>query len=89
MMELLKLAGVEVGSAEQSFSASLADPQTGAALDVVVGTPLLSINRVVRDRQDRPVEYLRILYRTDRYQYRMSMDAENEGAARSWSTTES
>ncbi|WP_088632104.1 GntR family transcriptional regulator [Phaeobacter sp. 22II1-1F12B] len=88
MMELLRMAGVRVGSAEQSFSAALADPQTSAALDVVVGTPLLAINRVVRDDADRPVEYLRILYRTDRYQYRMTMDGEAEGAAQSWSTTE-
>ncbi|UYV37371.1 GntR family transcriptional regulator [Rhodobacteraceae bacterium D3-12] len=88
MMELLRNAGVTVGSAEQSFFASLADPQTAPALDVAVGTPLLAINRVVHDSAQRPVEYLRILYRTDRFQYHMTMGEEAVGAAQSWTTTE-
>ena len=88
IMDLLKRAGINVGSAEQSFSAALADPQTGAALDVVVGTPLLAIDRVIRDESGRGVEFLKILYRTDRYQYQMTLDAAGENGANTWSTTE-
>ena len=65
-----------------------ADPQTGAALDVVVGTPLLAIDRVIRDDSGRGVEFLKILYRTDRYQYQMTLDAAGENGANTWSTTE-
>eukprot|EP00933_Yihiella_yeosuensis_P044583 TRINITY_DN39845_c0_g1_i1.p1 TRINITY_DN39845_c0_g1~~TRINITY_DN39845_c0_g1_i1.p1 ORF type:complete len:256 (+),score=-2.84 TRINITY_DN39845_c0_g1_i1:254-1021(+) len=74
LLGLLEDMNINIGSAEQSVSAALADPQTGPALEVPVGTPLLAIERVVRDTDDRPVEYIRILYRTDKYKYRMRMD---------------
>lgn len=86
LLSLLERNGVKVGSARQAFGAVLADPKTGQALDVPVGTPLLSIKRTVCDREGHPVEYIRILYRTDRYQYRMTMEREKAGANPIWST---
>ncbi|MDX2201265.1 MAG: GntR family transcriptional regulator [Hyphomicrobiaceae bacterium] len=86
LLSLLEKTGVKVGSARQTFSAVLADPKTGGALDVPVGTPLLSIRRTVCDRDGNPVEYIRILYRTDRYQYRMTMERGKGGADPVWST---
>jgi GntR family transcriptional regulator len=85
LLSLLEKNGVVVGSARQAFGAVLADPKTGQALDVPVGTPLLAINRTVCDREGRPVEYIKILYRTDRYQYRMSLERE-KGTDSGWST---
>lgn len=85
LLSLLEKNGVRVGSARQAFSAALADPRTGGALGVPVGTPLLSIHRTVLDRSGQPVEYIRILYRTDRYQYRMNMERE-KGSEDGWST---
>ena len=37
------------------------------------GAPLLSISRVLRDQNDQPVEYIRALYRPDRYEFQISM----------------
>ncbi|MEO3997902.1 GntR family transcriptional regulator [Mesorhizobium sp. CAU 1732] len=86
LLSLLEKNGVKVGSARQAFSAVLADPKIAQALDVPVGTPLLAISRTVCDREERPVEYIRILYRTDRYQYRMTMERDKGGADPIWST---
>jgi GntR family transcriptional regulator len=85
LLSLLEKNGVRVGSARQAFSAVLADPRTGQALDVPVGTPLLAINRIVSDREANPVEYIKILYRTDRYQYRMNLERE-KGTENGWAT---
>lgn len=85
LISLLEQGGVEVGSARQTFGAVLADPQIGAALEVPVGSPLLSVLRTVSDRDDRPVEFIRILYRPDRYQYRMAMDRRLKGSSKIWS----
>jgi len=85
LMSLLERNGVTIGSADQSFGAALADPQVAAALDVPVGSPLLALTRTLSDRDGKPVEYLRGLYRPDRFQYRMKMERVKEGANR-WST---
>lgn len=85
LISLLEQSGVEVGSARQTFGAVLAGPQIGAALEVPVGSPLLSVLRTVCDRDDRPVEFIRILYRPDRYQYRMAMDRRRKGSSKFWS----
>lgn len=82
LMSLFEKHGVKIGSARQAFSAALADPKIGQELAVPVGTPLLAITRTVLDTDERPVEYIRILYRTDRYQYRMTMERERQGSTR-------
>jgi GntR family transcriptional regulator len=83
LMGLLEKNGIRIGSAQQAFSASLADPKIAQALGVQVGTPLLAIARTVFDTTGKPVEFIRILYRTDRYQYRMSMERNKKGGLRS------
>ncbi|NSY18447.1 GntR family transcriptional regulator [Neorhizobium sp. AL 9.2.2] len=82
LMSLFERHGIKIGSARQSFSAALADPKIGQALAVPVGTPLLAITRTVLDIEERGVEYIRILYRTDRYQYRMTMERDKQGSSR-------
>lgn len=84
LLSLLEKTGYRVGSAQQSFGAVLADPTTGSALEVAVGAPLLSILRTVSDTSGRPVEFIRILYRPDRYKYRMQLDKQQKGKPRLW-----
>lgn len=85
LLSLLERSGVRVGSAEQSVSATLADPQVAPALDVEIGSPLLRISRVVFDQSGTPVEYIVALYRPDRYQYRMKLDRIQERNRKTWS----
>lgn len=73
LLLLLERAGVPVASATQTISATLADPEIALALDVSAGSPLIEVNRLIRDDRDRPVEMIRVLYRPDLYRFEMRM----------------
>ena len=75
MFVLLQAAGVPLASAEQHLGATLAGPEAAQALAVEVGAPLLRLVRVVRDAAGRPVERVVALYRADRYQYHLHLEA--------------
>jgi GntR family transcriptional regulator len=76
LIDLLERTGIVVGSAEQSLSAAAADTLTAPRLKVGVGMPLLQMKRCVKDIGGRPVQYIEILYRPDRFEYRMSLTRE-------------
>jgi GntR family transcriptional regulator len=42
-------------------------------LKIAVGSALLEVNRLIRDADGRPVQWLNGLYRPDRYQYAMQL----------------
>ncbi|MFN3617483.1 MAG: GntR family transcriptional regulator [Aquabacterium sp.] len=62
--------GVRMIRAEEKLRAVLADAEVASILDVAVGTPLLSVERLAYTYGDQPVELRRGLYRTDRHHYR-------------------
>lgn len=76
LIDLLERAGVVVGAAEQSISATLADSLIASRLKVGVGAPLLLMKRCVKDVDGKPAQYIEILYRPDRFEYRMSLTRE-------------
>jgi GntR family transcriptional regulator len=55
------------------LSARQADAEVAGLLDVALGTALLSVQRLVYDASDRPVQLLQGLYRPDRYEYQMEL----------------
>ena len=73
LLHLLERAGIQVSSARQTVSATLADPSVAAALAIDAGAPLLEVSRIVSDAAGRPVEFIRVLYRPDRYQFEMDL----------------
>ncbi len=85
LLALLERSGVVAESADQTLGARLADPTVAAHLEIEVGSPLLSLTRVVYDPARRPVEHIHALYRPDRYQYRMSLARERGSAGNLWS----
>lgn len=87
LLSLLERSGVIVGRAEQTISATLADIEVSSALELELASPLLSIQRIVYDRDENPVEFIKALYRPDRYQYRMMLSRVGEEKSRSWSVT--
>lgn len=87
LLELLERSGVVVGRAEQTINATLADVEVSNALDLDLGSPLLSIQRVVYDRNANTIEFIKALYRPDRYQYRMMLSRVGNKMSRSWSPT--
>lgn len=76
LIDLLEATGIVVGAAEQSITATLADALTASRLKVSAGAPLLHVKRCVKATDGRPVQYIEILYRPDRFQYRMSLTRE-------------
>jgi GntR family transcriptional regulator len=86
LLHLLERAGVEVTSARQTISATVADSEVATALSTHAGAPLIEVRRVVRDAGDRPVEYIRVLYRPDLYRFEMSMRRVREKEGMRWAT---
>ncbi|MBV6416545.1 MAG: HTH-type transcriptional repressor YvoA [Steroidobacteraceae bacterium] len=73
MFELLERSGIRVREADQWLGATLANVESGRALAVGIGAPLLRLTRIVYDTRRRPVERVVALYRADAYQYRMHL----------------
>ncbi|MFY0691739.1 MAG: GntR family transcriptional regulator [Paracoccaceae bacterium] len=79
--KLLEQAGVKISAARQTLTATLADPSLAGLLEIPIGSPLIDVERIVRDAQRQPVEYIKVLYRPDLYRFEISMDHEESGAA--------
>lgn len=82
LLELLERSGTVVDRASQTLSATLAGPETANALQLEIGTPLLSLTRVVHDAAGAGVEHLHALYRPDRFAFRL--DLTRSGDLRRW-----
>ncbi len=87
LLELLERSGVAAEKAHQTVSATLASPDVAEALGVEIGSPLLSLTRVVLGADGRGIEYLSALYRPDRHAFRMEMVRTGRGADRRWQPT--
>jgi len=84
LLLLLENAGVPVASATQTISATVADAEVARALSVPAGSPLIEVNRLVRDEDNRPVEMIRVLYRPELYRFEISMRRVTAEAGRAW-----
>ena len=89
LLHLLERAGVDVASARQTISATLAEPYVAGALNIPTGTALIDVRRIVQDIDDRPVEYIRVVYRPDLYRYEMSMRRVEGKEGMRWTTSSS
>lgn len=84
LLILLEQAGVPVAAASQTISATLADAAASVALGVPAGSALIDVRRVVYDTADRPVEFIKILYRPELYHFEMSMRRVEGRRGKSW-----
>lgn len=66
--------GVSMVRADEKLRAAAAPEDVAAILGVPVGSPLLQVDRVSYTYGDRPVEWRRGLYSTERYHYRNSLN---------------
>ena len=55
--------------ADETLEVTLATPEEAQLLEVVAGAPLLLSERVLFAQNRKPVEFVKILYRGDRYRY--------------------
>jgi len=84
MLQLLEEPGVKVYGADQTITAKLADHTVAPLLDLELGAPLLAVSRVVYGAGERPVQFLRGLYRPDRYEYHMHLTRSGGDTPRIW-----
>ncbi|MDW3224320.1 MAG: GntR family transcriptional regulator [Paracoccaceae bacterium] len=84
LFKLLERGGVQIKEAHQSVSATLAGPEVAEALEVAVGSALLSLKRVVRDVDGNGVEFLSGLYRPDMFSLEMPLARVGDGVGRHW-----
>ena len=73
LLSLLERSGIAVAQATQEVSAALASPEVALALDVEIGSALISLTRIVLDEAGNGIEHLHALYRPDRYALRMDL----------------
>ncbi len=86
LFQLIQRRGIKIDRAEHHVSSILADPIVAPLLEVEVGSPLLKVNKVIFDDNQRPVQYLIVLYRSDRYNYKVSLTVNKNND--SWSHTD-
>jgi GntR family transcriptional regulator, N-acetylglucosamine utilization regulator len=67
LYEELGRAGVRIAEADQSYEAVLVNEAEGDHLGVPVGNPALLMERVAYDVEGHPFEYVKSVYRGDRY----------------------
>lgn len=79
MLTLIEEAGVRIGSANQTISATLADATLSAGLHVDIGSPILRVSRTVLDVEGRPVQHILAQFRPDRYQIRLDLGSSHVG----------
>lgn len=84
LFKLLERSGVLINEANQSISATLAGPEVAEALEVAVGSALLSLRRIVRDIEGNAVEFLSALYRPDMFRLEMALTRKGRGNDRHW-----
>ncbi|HEX3787692.1 MAG TPA: GntR family transcriptional regulator [Pseudonocardiaceae bacterium] len=61
--------GVEMGHAEETIETALASPDEAEQLGADVGLPMLLLSRHSFDTEGTPVEWVRSVYRGDRYKF--------------------
>lgn len=86
LLELLERSGAVAEAATQTITATLAGPEVAQDLSVEIGSPLISLTRVVYDRAGNGVEHLHALYRPDRFVLQMDLFRAMDGGRRIWRT---
>ena len=71
LIQLLERAGHAPVEAEQSISATAAEPAVAAVLGVAPGSPLMRIHRIMRDASGRPFQDITAHYWAYRFEYHM------------------
>jgi GntR family transcriptional regulator len=75
---------IRIVKGSQVIGATLADARVASFLEVMTGSPLLKIERVAFDARNRPVEYISILYRSDRYHFNVDFTRKRSESKDRW-----
>lgn len=78
--------GIKAAEAVQTVEATAADSKVAPLLEVRVGAPLLKVERTVFDKNQRPIEYVSALYRSDRYFFTVRLKRRKSETSAGWKT---
>jgi len=81
---LEKKCKVEIALGSQIVGATVADSRIASYLQIMTGAPLLKIERTVSDKEGRPVEYVSVLYRSDKYHYSVDLIRKKVASKNQW-----
>jgi len=76
--------GIRADEADQSVQATIADAGVASLLKIRVGEPLLKAERTVYDKKGKPVEYVSVLYRADKYAFTMKLKRKRTKRSAGW-----
>ena len=76
--------GIKATEAVQSIEATIADTHVAPFLRIRVGDPLLKVERTVFDVNHKPVEYVSVLYRADKYFYTVNLKRKRSRNSVGW-----
>lgn len=71
---LLEAGGRAPAEGDQWLGAVALSAETARLLEMEPGSPGLAIHRVTKDALGRPVEYTKVVYRADRYEYQIRLE---------------
>lgn len=71
--DLLRADGVVIASGTETIEPTVTTAEEAAELDVPVHTPAFLFERVTKDEDGRPLEYVRSVYRGDRYRLELDL----------------
>jgi len=86
LMILEKDLGIRVGEAVQSIEATVADAEVAPLLEIRVSDPLLKVERTVFDLNHKPIEYVSVLYRADKYFFTVRLKRRKSENSVGWRT---
>ncbi|GAA2311560.1 GntR family transcriptional regulator [Actinomadura luteofluorescens] len=75
--DLLRGNGVEIASGTETIEPTVTTAEEAAELGVPVHMPAFLFERITRDADGRPLEYVRSLYRGDRYRLELDLRPPN------------
>jgi GntR family transcriptional regulator len=86
LMILEENLGLAIAKAVQTVEATIADSRTASLLDIRVGDPLLKVEKVVYDPDQRPIECVFVLYRADKYFFTVNLKRKRSKKSVGWQT---
>jgi len=81
LMILEEDLGMRADRAIQTLEATIADAEVAVLLDIRIGDPLLKAERTVFDVRKKPIEYVSVLYRADKYSYTVNLKRKRDRSA--------
>lgn len=75
---------IRADTAIQTVEATIADAQVATLLGIRVGEPLLKVERTVFDVKEKPIEYVSVLYRADKYFYTVNLKRKRLDSSVGW-----